>query len=100
MYVMNILFSNLMAKHFIFRVQHFFLPAGMVASPGSAPEAAKPAQVSNIYINTCISEDDVGFGAGPMCSAQHQRYVFLVNIVQNTILITHSHNFPRCPAAL
>lgn len=99
MSIMNILFPDLTAKHFIFlsNISNiFFPPAGLVASPGTAPEAAKPAQVTDIYINTHIGEDDVGFGTGPMCSVKqkHQTFVFQMSIVQNTILMLIHTIFP------
>lgn len=31
-----------------------FVSTGMVASPRTQPEAAKPAQVTNIYINRTV----------------------------------------------
>lgn len=34
----------------------FFFPTGMVPSRKTHTEAAKPAQVTNIYINTSINE--------------------------------------------
>lgn len=50
----------------------------MVASPNTHPEVAKPAQVTNIYINRSISEVHVGFlfATDPMCSVKQTDKAF------------------------
>lgn len=47
----------------------------MVVSPSTQHEDAKPAQVTNIYINWTISKDGVDFVIGPMCYVKQTKRI-------------------------